>query len=428
MSILQEIKIMKEVANDDYVTISKIYFTQADKVKTGDAIIELESSKALFQIEAEKDGYIEYYCQEQEEIKVGETIIRIYDTVEDIHVRKAKKVVEDECPIVFSSAALGIIEKEKLNKNLFQGKDFVGIEDVKEMMGSKSINTTEENKNSKVGSSRKKDIYGLKGVDLKKIGKTKLLEIHNLADVQSANLTTVVSVFVNMENIVRFISSPSAVLSKSILPLTVFEVSRLLRKYPEFNSFFINGNIAFYKAVHIGLAIDIGYGLQVIKLKDADKKSFKEIEIEIINMINKYLDKKLTADDITGSTFTITDLSSEGVDFFIPLVNKEQSAILGISSYDSKLNRCTLSLTFDHRVTEGKKAAIFLNELKKRLESYDNSAAAIENKQINPKSRHCYRCLITLKELKERKASGLLKIIDCDGNEKYLCELCFAGW
>ena len=96
-------------------------------------------------------------------------------------------------------------------------------------------------------------------------------------------------------------------------------------------------------------------------------KSISEIEQDIINLSGKYLDNSLHYDDITDITFTITDLSSENVAFFQPLINFMNSAILGISSIDEKLDRCIYTVTFDHRVTEGKLVAGFLKDLKDRF-------------------------------------------------------------
>jgi pyruvate/2-oxoglutarate dehydrogenase complex dihydrolipoamide acyltransferase (E2) component len=68
MSVVQEIKVLKEIANDEYSTVARIGFKNGDKVKTGDVVIELETSKAVSAIEAEKDGYIEYFCKEGDDV------------------------------------------------------------------------------------------------------------------------------------------------------------------------------------------------------------------------------------------------------------------------------------------------------------------------------------------------------------------------
>jgi len=105
-------------------------------------------------------------------------------------------------------------------------------------------------------------------------------------------------------------------------------------------------------------------------MKNTNNLDLVEIEKSLSGGIYSYFKSKLSVEEITGSTFTISDLSAFGVDRFIPLVNYKQSAILGISSVDKKLERLNLSLTFDHRITEGKMAAQFLSKLVKAIEEF----------------------------------------------------------
>lgn len=429
MSLLQEIKVLKEIADDDYTTVIKTYFKTADKVKKGDAIIELQTSKAAFTIEAEKEGYIEYLCNEGEDVFVGAVIIKIYDKAEDIKTAKKTDTPAKETAntTLFSASALKLIEKEKLDKNIFSEKDFVGVEDVYNFI--KSGHKLKHNTGKESASHELKELIDSKQVNLQKITKGKEIEILALKDVQSANMNCVIAISVDTGNIFRFAENNLSILKDSLSTFVIFEVSRLLKRYPEFNAFFTEGNIAFYNAVNIGLAIDLGDGLKVVKLANADKKNIKEIEMDILQAADKYLDKKLTMDDISGITFTISDLSKEDVHFFIPLINKQQSAILGISGTGEKPDRCIFTLTFDHRVTEGKKASEFLNELKRRLENnYINHGSGVVDNIASHKAMSCCRCLMTLEEIRQFNGAGLLKIIDCEGNEKFLCTTCFLGW
>lgn len=358
MSTLQEVVVLQEMASQENTTVAKIYFKNGDKVKQEDVIAELETSKAVFAVEAEKDGYIEYLCSEGDEVSVGAVIIKIHDNPRDIDVKKTTQGLSNlpqgkDRETVFSIAALELIKRQNLDKKIFSGMDFVGVDDINRILEGKG--------KGKVDASN---------IKLVKINRAKQLEIENLRDVQSANMNCVVGIYVDTQRLLEFANDNQAVFKSSILSVIVFEVGRLLKKYPEFNAYFADGNIAFYNEVNIGLAVDMGYGLKVMRLIGADKKSIKEIEAQIMQLLVKYVDKKLAVDDVTDTTFTISDLSTEGINFFIPLINKQQSAILGISSIDEKLHRCSLTMTFDHRVSEGKKASAFLKELKDRLESY----------------------------------------------------------
>jgi pyruvate dehydrogenase E2 component (dihydrolipoamide acetyltransferase) len=220
-------------------------------------------------------------------------------------------------------------------------------------------------------------------------------------------------------------SSPMFDGSDSLLPIIVFETAKLLKKYPNLNAYFDNNTIRAYDDVNIGVAFDIDDGLKVYTIQDSDSLSLSEIELNICNGIDAYLDKKLTPEQLTGSTFTITDLSSFGVERLTPLVNYNQSSILGISSIDQKLHRVNLSLSFDHRVTEGKTVSQFLLDLKSRVESHTNIYSANTGSDIRFK---CSYCLKDLSEDKGLQGIGLIKIIKHDGSDGIVCRTCLEGW
>ena len=154
----------------------------------------------------------------------------------------------------------------------------------------------------------------------------------------------------------------------------------------------------------------------IYNTKNTNKLTLNEIDRAIYELALKYIDKKLTIELFQDTTFTITDLSSYGAISFSPLINKNNSAILGISKIDSKLKRIILSLAFDHRVTEGKIATIFLQELKERIESYK-----LNNTEIIEKIS-CYKCFKTLNE--DLNDIGFIKVINKKNTESYICDSC----
>jgi hypothetical protein len=98
----------------------------------------------------------------------------------------------------------------------------------------------------------------------------------------------------------------------------------------------------------------------------------------------------------------------------------QNSAILGIAAIDHKLHRCEFSVTFDHRVTEGKLVAIFLQELRDRLESYRLSGDA-DISRIE-----CYKCFKSLTD--DLSNIGFAKMITPQGKEGYICQSCLKGF
>ena len=257
-------------------------------------------------------------------------------------------------------------------------------------------------------------------VVVEKLASAKRREIEYLSEVQSTGLTSTINTYVDTEGIFTFINRGLRYLKDSLLPVIIYETGRLLADYPLLNGYFTGEAAALYKEVNPGFAIDIDKGLKVLKIAGAGEKSIGDIESEILQLSGQYLDDTLQIEQLTDITFTITDLSSEGVAFFRPLINKMNSSILGISAIDEKLQRCTLSLTFDHRMTEGKLAARFLQELKVRIESY--RPKGLPGRQ----DITCFKCYKTLKE--DLAGTGFARCITPEGKDGYICQSCLKGF
>jgi pyruvate/2-oxoglutarate dehydrogenase complex dihydrolipoamide acyltransferase (E2) component len=114
-------------------------------------------------------------------------------------------------------------------------------------------------------------------------------------------------------------------------------------------------------------------------VRDADRKPLREIAQETQRLTQRAREGKLTQEEVTGGTFTVTNLGMYGVDAFTPIVNPPEVAILGLGRIIEKPARgpqgvewrqmLTLSLTFDHRAVDGAPAAAFLQAVCKQLEA-----------------------------------------------------------
>jgi len=437
MSVLLEIYVPKETVSDEFATIAKLYFKSGDAIKKGDVLVDLETSKTIVSIEAEMDGFIDIFCKEGEDVEISSLLMNIVDsmnTEEQVNIVSNNitepEVEEIDTDTIFSKKALELIKTNNIPKSKFSNKDFVNEEDVLNVS-----NPKEENKKPKETNLSKLPqtvdySYDEKLVEVEPLSKLKKTEIQYLSDVQSGVMNSTLNVAVDIKNIDEAISQSFQIFKGSYLPLIVYEVSRLLSKYKVFNAYFMGDKLGYYKNINVGMATDIDDGLKVLTLQNTDKLNMNIIESKLYGLVEKYLDKKLEVTDVTGSTFTITDLSSSGIDFFTPLINTKQSAILGISKVDTKLNRFYLTLVFDHRVTEGKVASEFLVELKNRIESYSLSEeiedeTPIEDTFLDVK---CGVCFKDLKEDKEMQGMGMLKRINHKGKEDYICHVCLAGF
>jgi pyruvate dehydrogenase E2 component (dihydrolipoamide acetyltransferase) len=152
--------------------------------------------------------------------------------------------------------------------------------------------------------------------------------------------------------------------------LMIHAVARALRRHPRLNSALEDGAIKLRGEVNIGMAVALEEGLIVPVIRNADRKTLREIAAETRELGKRAREGKLRLEDVEGGTFTITNLGTYGVDAFTPIINHGEAAILGLGRiierpaiYRGEIARrfmMTLSLTFDHRIVDGAPAAAFL--------------------------------------------------------------------
>ncbi len=155
-------------------------------------------------------------------------------------------------------------------------------------------------------------------------------------------------------------------------------VALALRQHPKVNSSVDGEMIKVWKQIHVGAAMDVGKGLIVPKIRNADTKSIMTIAKEMGQLVDKAKQNTLSLDELQGGTFTITNLGAWGIDHFTPIVNFPESAILGLGRIVEKPwvknsevvvePRIALSLTFDHRIIDGAPGAMFLKTLTRMIE------------------------------------------------------------
>lgn len=155
-------------------------------------------------------------------------------------------------------------------------------------------------------------------------------------------------------------------------------VARALLEHPHLNATLEDEEIIYWPSVNIGLAVETGRGLVVPVLRDVTGKSIQELAIEFSELSTRAKEALALPDDLTGGTFTITNLGLYNIDAFTPIINPPESAILGVGRLIDKwvvVNRepairtmLSLSLTFDHRLVDGAPAARFLDRIKQLIE------------------------------------------------------------
>jgi pyruvate dehydrogenase E2 component (dihydrolipoamide acetyltransferase) len=155
----------------------------------------------------------------------------------------------------------------------------------------------------------------------------------------------------------------------------------VLRAHPLLNSRWADDSVVMESEIHIGIAVDVETGLRVPVLRNADQITLLSIAEQSRVLIAKARTEQLTAQEMQGGTFTITNLGSYGIEAFTPIIQLPQCAILGIGRIKKvpvfiegqfqPRDTATLSLTFDHRIVDGAPAARFLQSLVRAIENLD---------------------------------------------------------
>jgi len=158
-------------------------------------------------------------------------------------------------------------------------------------------------------------------------------------------------------------------------------VARALREFPYMNARLSADGQAIERLpmVNLGMAVDTERGLLVPVIRDADQKGLRAFGTEFRALVERARAGKATPEDLTGGTFTITNLGMHEIDAFTPIINLPEAAILGVGRIQPKpvvrdgeivvRQMWTLSLVFDHRVVDGAPAARFLQRIKQLVEN-----------------------------------------------------------
>jgi pyruvate dehydrogenase E2 component (dihydrolipoamide acetyltransferase) len=168
----------------------------------------------------------------------------------------------------------------------------------------------------------------------------------------------------------------------NINDLVTFCAIQALLDVPEVNAEFIDGKIYRHREIHIGFACDTPRGLMVPVVRDAHKLTAGELSLKMKELTARTVQGTISVDDLSGATFTVSNLGGLGIESFTPLLNPPQVAILGVDAIQLKpvrregriefIDAIGLSITLDHQVIDGAPGARFLNVVKEKIENVES--------------------------------------------------------
>ena len=165
----------------------------------------------------------------------------------------------------------------------------------------------------------------------------------------------------------------------SFTDILIKAVACALEAHPRLNAALVGDEVRLFAQKNIGIAVALDEGLIVPVVKNAESKPLGAISKELKGLVDRARTGKFTPDDLSGGTFSITNLGAFGIDVFDPIIVTGQAAILGVGRIADKpvvvareiviRSMMNLCLSFDHRILDGAPAARFLQQLKELLEN-----------------------------------------------------------
>lgn len=379
---------------------------EGDKVKAEEPICEVETDKAVFEVVAPETGTIlKIFCKEGDDVPVLNTIAIIGQPGEKIdhlipkktvsvsreeYVENQKAITPDESlkktrpsfeavPILISPVARRFAKKKGIDFSKLTGSGPGG------RIIKKDIEKALSEGEPLIPSTVSKKFYGpLKEIPVE--GVRKIISERMLTSLQStAQLTLNTSV--DASNLLAcrktLKSSPQMKgLSRiNINDFLLYIVANILPEFKNMNAHFLKDKILEFEHVHLGFAVDSPRGLMVPIIHDAHLLSLEEISKEARQLSTACQEETILPDELSGGTFTITNLGTMGIESFTPILNIPQVAILGVCSVSLKpimkdneikfIPHMGLSLTFNHQAVDGAPAAKFLQELNTIIANFD---------------------------------------------------------
>mgnify|MGYP001123982306 FL=1 len=378
-------------------------------VEKGNVVLVVETEKIRHDIEAEVSGFLHILVKEGQEVPIGTVVGVIAKTKEELAVVQKEKLKEavaakvKEAPpeeavpaeaappaaeakarerILISPVARKLAEEHMIDITKITGTGPGGRivrEDIEKAVEVKKVEVEKKEVAPEVYQGRRvKSTISLKGMR-----KVIAEHMHRSLSV-SAQLTVMGEIdMTEMVKLRQSLVSQEEALGTRITytDLFVFVAAKLLREYPIVNSSLIDNEIKVWENINIGVATALEEGLIVPVVKDADKKSLVEISKTVRSLVQKAREGKLTPDEITGGTFTITNLGAlgGGYRFETVIINQPESAILGTGGItDRAVVRdgqivirpiMTYYFTYDHRVFTGAVAAQFMASATQLMEN-----------------------------------------------------------
>jgi pyruvate/2-oxoglutarate dehydrogenase complex dihydrolipoamide acyltransferase (E2) component len=412
-----EVTLEQDSANDEDAVVVAIHERSGALIAEGTPIIDVETSKAVQELTAPAGGVVTHALEVGDRVEFGTILFKIAAAAnedEQAPVRKRPPATAPEATaspaVAITRRAAALMRQEGLDASDIGGR-FITVEHVQRRLTEAPVRPAPQ----PTAAPQPAAPAGAEPLSARK-----RREIQTLSRGAGATMLSVIGAPVGP---VRRAGVANPFFADRIVDIVAYEAARLMRAYPRLNAAWTAGDtFRAHASINPGVAFDDGQsGLVLYGIADADTLELTAIQDRIALGLERYVLGELTSGEMAGATFSITDLSPFDVDYLLPLLPANQSAIIGVTGDGAGGYR--LYIGFDHRLTEGREAAHFLGDLVARVKSFD---AAPANGAQELACAFCGKAMDEETGLFQSK--GLLRMIDRAGHEALCCHACFSGY
>jgi 2-oxoglutarate dehydrogenase E2 component (dihydrolipoamide succinyltransferase) len=380
------------------VTLLKWTKKDGDYVERDEVIAELESEKATFEVNAEKAGIIKIVpLNEGDTLKIGDLLASIDETATKPSLSNDKQsaIKEEKTPTM----KIDPVTEEKPESSTSGDGAIRSTPVASAIIADKKVSISSISPSGVGGKIMKDDVLAALNNPGRKPGNelfsrnVKEEKMSNLRKtisrrlVEAKNTTAMLTTFneVNMQPVMdirnKYKDKFKEIHGVGLGFMSFFAkaCSYALLEWPSVNSFIDGDKIVYHKYCDISIAVSTPRGLTVPVIRNTESLSMAEIEKKVMELAGKARDSKLTTEDLSGGTFTITNGGVFGSLLSTPIINIPQSAILGMHKIEERpiaLNgqvvikpMMYVALSYDHRVIDGRESVGFLVRVKELLEN-----------------------------------------------------------
>lgn len=388
------------------VTLTQWIKKDGDWVERDEVIAELESEKATFEINAEQAGILHTAAKENDTLKIGDVVATIDDTAQKPVTSTKEKDTEkkDTTPEESKSVSKKSVEKKEI-KSEEKAAAPVADKNVKAtpvaaaILADKKVDIKKVTPTGSNGKITKHDVLDALTKPGRPVGKElfdrgeKSEKMSNLRRtisrrlVEAKNSTAMLTTFneVDMSAIIDLRTKYKEIFKKhhdvnlGFMSFFTKACCFALQEWPAVNASIDGDNIIYHDYCDISIAVSSPKGLVVPVIRNAESLSMAEIEKSVFDLATKAKESKLTIEEMTGGTFTITNGGIFGSLMSTPIINIPQSAILGMHNIVERpvaikgqvviKPMMYLAVSYDHRIIDGRESVSFLVRVKEMLEN-----------------------------------------------------------